>query len=186
MKPFYAWVFRKKVLEEVGGFDYKLFQAEDKDVFLRIRSLGYPIGVVGGINWRHKRDQDLSTFLKRCFNGGRTRILFVMKHRRVFEFLKSMGLLWLLALDLVFLPFYTWFSLLGALFLLAVPMLYKLIYVLKFGWRIVKEKRYLFLFPIFFLLRYMATALGYTYGLILVVALKIRGKSVNWASLSLR
>jgi len=41
--PVTAWIYRKKVLEEVKGFDKNLEYAEDADIGIRLRKAGYDI-----------------------------------------------------------------------------------------------------------------------------------------------
>lgn len=176
IEPFYAWVFRKKVLEEIGGFDENLYQAEDRDLFSRIKRRGYQIGLVTGVYWQHKRDQNLWEFLRRCYLGGKTRILFIMKHRKITGFLRAVSLLWFLVIALLLLPFFPLFSLVALILLLAIPAIYKLFFALRLGWSCVEKRRYLLFFPIFFLLRHLANALGYTHGLLVVLTRKIQRK----------
>lgn len=179
MQPYYAWVYRRKAIETAGAFDEGLIQAEDKDLFHRVKKAGYSIGLVMGINWHHRRDQDVWTYMKRNYAGGKTRILYVLKHHKVMEFFRSVALLWFL---IVILPFVFFFPLLSyvVLFALFLPAMYKLFFTLRFGWNDVEKKRYLFLIPLFSALRYLATAVGYTHGLLLVFVKKLTKKPVNW------
>jgi len=181
LKPFYAWVFRREALIEVNGFDERLFQAEDKDLLLRVRAAGYEIGVVGGINWRHRRGQGVKAFLKRCYLGGKTRILFVAKHRRVWDFVRSTYLLWAPLGLFPILPLLPWMTLTALLY--AGSALYKSILIWRSGWNLAPNKKYLLLFPLFFLARYLANALGYVHGLIIFAVRRAAGKDVDWSSL---
>lgn len=173
LKPFYAWVYRKEAIEAIGSFDERLSQAEDKDLFLRVKNAGYSIGLITGINWRHRRGQDTWTYLKRCYIGGEARILYILKHQRIMELLKNVGPLWLLVLALLFaifspLPFY------AILFVASLFMVYKLLSTLKTSWNYVKKKRYLFLLPVFSAMRYTAAAVGYTQGLVSIIFKKLK------------
>jgi glycosyltransferase involved in cell wall biosynthesis len=170
---FYAWIFQRKAIEAVGIFDKKLFQAEDKDLFRRVKEAGYRIGLINGVNWRHKRDQNLWTFLKRNYYGGQTRILYLMKHRMYFHFIRAIGFLWfLLFCGLLgwFIPQAFW------LFLIAIGSLlaYKLLYALRYGWYIVKKKQHLLYLPWFTLLRHTSHAIGTTHGFLRFLLRKMR------------
>ena len=183
LKVFYAWVYRKSVLKSVDMFDSRIFQAEDKDLFLRLTKRGYPIGLINGIYWRHIRDQDLPKFIKRNYNGGKTRVLFLIKHRKATDFLRTVGFLWYVLVATVF---GLLFPILYTSVLLAVCslLIYKLIVVLKFGWSVVRRKRDLFFLPLFTLIRHISTAIGTTHGIILFSLGKLRKKTINWNSIS--
>lgn len=179
---FYAWVYWRRVVDAVGGFDEQLFQAEDKDFFLRVRKAGYSIGLINGVYWRHRRDQDLTTFTKRCYRGGKTRILYLIKYRMIVQFLRTVGFLWFVIMATVF---GIVFPILYLLVLLALGslLIYKLTFAIRFGWKVVEKKRYLFSLPLFTLIRHVSTALGTTYGLISFSIRRLSGKSVDWSSL---
>jgi len=179
MQPYYAWAYRKEAIEAVGGYDEELLQAEDRDLFSRVKRAGYPIGFVPGINWRHRRDQNTWTYVKRNYVGGKTRILYVMKHRKVAEFFRSVGLLWT---PILALPLLIFFPLLSYLILLILALLaiHKLFSTLRLGWSCVKKRKYLFFIPLFSAIRYVATAIGYTHGLILIFIEKLTKKTVGW------
>jgi glycosyltransferase involved in cell wall biosynthesis len=181
-KPYYAWIFRKEALEEVGGFDEKLFQGEDKDIFMRVKRTGYSIGLVTGVNWRHKRDQDFWNYLKRAYGGGKSRILFLLKHRRIGEFLRNVALLWFSLACLIVAPFNYW-ALWLLTFLLVSYLLIKLGLLIHRGWDCVPRKKYLFLLPFFSLSRYVAMGLGLTHGFLILLERKIRGLPTDWSSL---
>jgi len=40
-KPYFAFVYTRRAIEQVGGFDEKLFQGEDKDLFGRVKAQGF-------------------------------------------------------------------------------------------------------------------------------------------------
>jgi GT2 family glycosyltransferase len=172
---FYAWIFQRKAIEAVGIFDKKLFQAEDKDLFRRVKEAGYRIGLINGVNWRHKRDQSLWTFLKRNYYGGKTRILYVMKHKMYFSFFRTVGFLWFLLFCGViglFVPTMYWLMLvaIGSL------LLYKLIYALRYGWYAVQKKHHLLYLPWFTLVRHTSHAIGTTQAFFRFIFRKMRAK----------
>ena len=81
-EPDWAWVYRRECLEEIGGFDESLSQAEDKDLCARVRAKGHRISYVGGINWYHRKPESLSSLLVKEYKGGRRRIVFEAKRRQ--------------------------------------------------------------------------------------------------------
>jgi glycosyltransferase involved in cell wall biosynthesis len=182
-EPFYAWVFRRKALEEIGGFDERLFQAEDKDVFLRVKKGGFTIGLVSGINWRHRRNQTLGVFLRRNFWGGKTRILYLITHRKIRELFQAVSLLWFLLITglfgVILSPTFYYMAILG----FSATFVYKLIPILREGSSFIKEKRLFLLFPLFSLLRHLSSAVGYTIGLSIFIFRKIANKPVDWSSM---
>lgn len=182
MEPFYAWVFRKEALEKIGGFDERLHQGEDKDAFIRIKKSGYSIGLVTGINWRHRRDQNLWDFLKRNYWGAKTRILYLIKHRKIREFFRSVGLLWfliLMGIFSLFLPVFIYAAILGFF----ASFIYRAMLAFKFGRDCVNKKSSLLLIPFFSLLRHLSSAVGYTTGLMVFSVRKVAKKPVDWSSM---
>jgi len=178
MKPFYAWVLRRDVFEALGGFDERLIQGEDKDLFLRIRSAGYSIGLVPGVHWRHRQPADLPGYVRKCVFRGKTRILFLVKHRRVKEVLRSIGLFWAFVLLLTGSVFSS--LALYALTSLSVSVLvYELFLALHQGWNCVERKKYLFLLPFFKSIRHMAFAVGYTWGSLKLLYGKLTGAAIS-------
>lgn len=181
-KPYYAWIFRREALKETGGFDERLFQGEDKDIFMRVKEAGYLIGLVPGVNWHHKRDQDFWTYMKRAYGGGKSRVLFLLKHKRIVEFLRNVVPLWFSLLCLVVAPFnYLSLYLLG--FFLLSYLVVKLGLLVHRGWACVPSKKHLFLLPFFSLARYTAIGLGLTVGVMMLIGRKIRRQSTEWSAL---
>jgi glycosyltransferase involved in cell wall biosynthesis len=182
LKPYYAWIFRKEALERVGGFDEKLFQGEDRDIFARVKKAGYSIGLVTGINWRHKRDQSLLTYMKRAYSGGKSRILYLIKYRKVYDFLKSIVFLWFCFGCLLTAPFHS----LALYLLIALLMTYffvKVSILFYQGWNDVPKRRYLIFLPFFSILRYVATGLGGTHGLLIILGRSIKGLQTEWSDM---
>ena len=81
-EPDWAWVYRRECLEEVGGFDEGLSQAEDKDLCARVKASGHRINYVGGVNWYHRKPESFSSLLIKEYKGGRRRIVFEAKRRQ--------------------------------------------------------------------------------------------------------
>jgi len=183
LKPFYAWLFRKEALVAAGGFDEKLKQAEDRDLFLRVKEMGFSIGLVPGINWRHRRQEDSWTYVKKSYRRGKTRVLYLLKHRRIIELLRNVGMLWLIVFLLAASTLWTPFLLLLIL-VAALALMYELWSVLRVGWDVVSKRRYLVLLPLFRAMRYSAFAAGYTYGLVRILILKAKGRPVYWSTMN--
>jgi len=179
IKPFYAWVYRKEVLMELGGFDEKLFQGEDKDLFSRVKRAGYTVAWVPGINWWHRRDQTTPQLAKKWFTRGRTRVLFSIKHRRILDILKTVAPFWVTVLGVVLL---IWSPLLGALVLLFVALLFigTTLKVMKISWPVVKRKRTFLGYPLFVMTRNFSMAMGYSIALVTILIRKIEGKETAW------
>jgi len=180
--PSWAWIYRREAVEAVGGFDEKLSQAEDKDLFLRVREAGYSFGLVKGVNWHHKgRGRErFFTYITKCFLGGKRRILYVLKHRDMAELFRGVifpwAYFWMLLASLFFLPLF-YVVVAG----LAVLLVYKLFTALKLGWSCVEERRYLFLLPIFSALTYVATTLGYSCGAMSIFYEGLTRRSLKWS-----
>jgi glycosyltransferase involved in cell wall biosynthesis len=183
IEPFYAWIFRREALEEVGGYDEKLFQAEDKDVFIRIKEQGYSIGLVTGINWRHMRGQNLWSFLKRNYWGGKTRILYLINHRKIHEFFRGVGLLWFLILMGILGPVLSHVFYYMAILGFSVAFIYKSILIIRLGRDFMNEKRLFLFIPLFSVLRHLASAVGYSMGLSVFLVRKLVNKPVDWSSM---
>jgi glycosyltransferase involved in cell wall biosynthesis len=164
LEPYYSWVFPRRVLEEVGAFDPRLSQAEDRDLFARVRKKGYRIGLVQKVLWRHKRDETTTQFLYKCYTKGKRRVDYISKNRKYFEFVRGVvglfGLAFIIALLLISPTIaIICFIVAVALFLIRYMRLFRI------GLRIGIKKRMLILLPVFQILRYLANAVGYTVGL---------------------
>lgn len=81
-EPDWAWVYRRECLEEAGGFDEGLSQAEDKDFCARVKASGHRISYVGGVNWYHRKPESFSSLLSKEYKGGKRRIVFEAKRRQ--------------------------------------------------------------------------------------------------------
>jgi len=177
MKPYYAWVFPKTVLEKVGLYDTSLSQAEDRDLFGRVKKAGYSIGLVQGMLWYHRRSETTWQFAQTSYRKGKRRIAYIAKNGRVKEFVKGVGALWgsaiLLAAGLVA-PVLLW-----ALLALAIGGFgYRTARVFYIGLGTEASRFGLLLVPVFQFVRYFSNALGYTVG-IFVYALGRSGQAVN-------
>src|ERR1700722_4657914 len=179
IKPFYAWVYRKEVLIELGGFDEKLFQGEDKDLFGRVKKAGYTVAWVPGVNWWHRRDQTTPQLAKKWFTRGRTRVLFSIKHRRILDILKTVAPFWFTVFGFLLL---IWSPLLGALVLLLVALLFlgTTLKVMRISWPVVKRKRTFLGYPLFVMTRNFSMAMGYSIALVTILVRKIEGKETAW------
>jgi GT2 family glycosyltransferase len=182
IKPFYAWVFRKADLIKLGGFDEKLFQSEDRDVFRRMKVAGYHIALVPGVNWRHRRNQTTSELARKWFLRGRTKILYTIKHGLTYEALRTMLPFWATVTGVVMFAFS---PLLGTAILgvVAAAFIAYSVRVASLSWSLVDEKRAFLGYPLFALVRNFSTALGYTTALPIIISKKVQGKEISWNSL---
>ncbi|MDA4123962.1 MAG: glycosyltransferase [Thaumarchaeota archaeon] len=182
IKPFYAWVYRREVLVKLGGFDEDLFQAEDKDLFRRLKNAKFEVAWVPGVNWRHIRDQTTLDLSRKWFGRGRTRLLYLLKHRRTLEILKTVLPLWVTVLGVVL---SVWFPLLGALVLLlvAVAFLANTVRITLIAWSSVTRRRYFIGYPLFTIARNFSTAFGYSSAMITILVRKLQGKQLTWDTL---
>ncbi len=165
MKPFYAWVFRTEAFRRVGGFDERLFQGEDKDLFLRFKSADLTIAWVPGVHWWHHRDQTSWDMATKWVSRGRSRVLFVLKHRMVMDMVRTISPLpaVLLALGLLFS-----YPIAGELLLLLVAFAVaaKSVRVAQLTWRDTKARWAFLGYPFFLLLRNFCTCIGYIMGIV--------------------
>ena len=179
IKPFYAWVYRRDVLVALGGFDERLFQGEDKDLFRRLERAHYEVAWVPGVNWRHRRDQTTFQLARKWFTRGRTRILYSIKQRRAFDIIKTMAPFWTIVLGLILLvrlPLY------GALLLLLVGLLFvaQTVRIMRVSWPFVQRKRVYLGYPIFVMTRNLSMAMGYSVAIVTIIARKIQGREIAW------
>ncbi len=165
-KPTWAWVYRREALEKAGGFDESLEQAEDKDLFMRVKAAGYNAGLITGLNWLHRRPSSLWIYLKKTYRGGMRRIFFVAKHdewrKLVFELLPFGIIILFLVLSILYL-LVTVFMLTS----LAAFTVLTIVRVARLVWSRVEKKRYIFLFPVFSIITYLFSATGHMHGLLL-------------------
>jgi glycosyltransferase involved in cell wall biosynthesis len=173
LQPFYAWVFRKQSLESIGGFDEKLFQGEDKDMFRRYTAAGNKVVWVPGVHWKHKRSQTLSRMAVKWVGRGQSRILFVLKHRLFRDLAKTILPFWILVCGAIFL-FVSWpigVAMIGLVFSL---ILYRSLRVTMISWAIVSRRRTYFEYPLFLATRNFCSGIGYSIGLLSVAGTKLR------------
>ncbi len=182
IKPFYAWVYRTEVLRELGGFDEKLFQGEDKDLFSRLKKAHYNVAWVPGVNWRHRRDQTTFDLARKWFTRGRTRVLYSIKQRRAFDIIRIVSPFWLTISALALL---LWFPLAGAVLLLVVALsiLARTARIVVISWPLVQRKRAFLGYPLFITTRNFSMAMGYSIALVTILTRKIQGKDVAWNNL---
>jgi len=168
-KPTWAWVYRRKALVEAEGFDERLSQAEDKDLFERVIGLGYGVQVVDGIHWFHRRPSSNAAYFKKTFTGGVRRIPYLAKHRDYLGFFRSTGIVWLVAgglvLQLVF-PF----ALASMLVVLVAALAYRGVSTASLIWREASNKSELLIYPFFTLVSHTVSAVGVLLGLVEYIA----------------
>jgi glycosyltransferase involved in cell wall biosynthesis len=181
IRPFYAWVYRRQAISSVGGFDEKLFQGEDKDLFRRFEGAGYKVGWIPGVHWWHRRDQTLQELAAKWFSRGRMRLLYSLKHRLFGEITRTLAPLWL--------------AIIGVLVALVVPLLglgiiavvaaAVFVYSLRnvyISWPLIDRKRVYIGYPLFVFVRNFSTALGYSWALVAIAVRRLEGKEVSWSN----
>ncbi len=162
----WAWIFKREAIESVGGYDEDLDQAEDKDIFIRIRGNGGKFAVVLGDHWHHLRPSKMSSYLRKTWGGSKRRVRFSMKHDHKREILTNLApsitIILYLASAAISLTIFAYVTLLGLL-LLSVGATYKWI-----KWSSVTEWRLTGLFVLLMILTRIITSFGYLYGLAIV------------------
>jgi glycosyltransferase involved in cell wall biosynthesis len=165
IKPFYAWVFKKKAFLSVGGFDENLFQAEDKDLFRRFMLKGYKVSLVAGINWWHKRDQTLAKMSKKWMKRGISRVSYAVKNRLISDIAKKLIPLILLFSGILFTLVVPAVGLTILAFLLLIFIIKSLI-VAYSSWSFVEKKIVFLYYPLFIATRNLSSGAGYVIGLV--------------------
>ncbi len=85
-------MYRKNVLEEIGGFNPKLITADDEELDYRIRKKGYKILYTPSALVYHYRRPSWKKFMKMAWNYGLGRMQAIKIHREMgkwFHFLPS-------------------------------------------------------------------------------------------------
>ena len=176
----WAWIFKRDAIESVGGYDEDLDQAEDKDIFIRIRGNGGKFAVVLGDHWHHLRPSKMSTYLRKTWDGSKRRVRFSMKHNHKKEMLinlaPSIAVILYLASVAISLTIFAYITLVGFL-ILSTGAAYKWI-----KWSSVTEWRLTGLFVLLMILTRIVTSFGYLYGFAVVTLGGIRGPNQRTAS----
>ena len=176
----WAWIFKREAIESVGGYDEDLDQAEDKDIFIRIRENGGKFAVVLGDHWHHLRPSKMSSYLRKTWGGSKRRVRFSMKHNHKREILinlaPSIAIILYLASAAISLTIFAYVTLLGLL-LLSIGAGYKWI-----KWSSVTEWRLTGLFVLLMILTRIITSFGYLYGLAIVTFGGVRRANHGTAS----
>ena len=162
--PSWAWVYKREAVEKVGGYDEMLDQAEDKDLFLRVTSAGYSIGLVPGVNWLHRRPSSLASHLRKSYIGAKSRILFIKKHGRWRE-LHTLLPFWLLVSFILYSPFET-IMFIPVIFSVILYICVSMVQTSRFVWNDIKAKYEIPIYSILNLLTYSSSALGLSHGLL--------------------
>ncbi len=181
IRPFYAWVYRRQAILSVGGFDEKLFQGEDKDLFRRFEGAGYRVGWIPGVHWWHKRDQTLQELAGKWFSRGRMRLLYSLKHRLFGEIMHTLAPLWLTIVGIL-VAFAAPLLGLGIIVVVAAAVFFYSLRNVYISWPLVARKRVYIGYPLFVLVRNFSTALGYSWALVAITVRRLEGKEVSWSS----
>lgn len=106
LEPDWAWVYRRELVEKVGGFDENLSQAEDKDLCARVKALGMGIAYVSGINWYHRKPKSFVHLLAKEYRAGKRRVFYELKTNNRRAFMRGIGPILFLGLT-IFLAFFS-------------------------------------------------------------------------------
>lgn len=104
-------MYRKEVLEEVGGFDPSLITVDDEELDYRIRKNGYKILYTPFAKVYHYRRPTWRKFIKMAYNYGRGRMQAIKLHRdmgRWFHFAPPV-IISIIAILFAFSLTYTWY-----------------------------------------------------------------------------
>jgi GT2 family glycosyltransferase len=179
--PYFAFLYRRDSLERVGGFDEELFQSEDKDLFERVRSAGYKIGLVDGFNWFHLYPQDARSLISRSYRAGKQRVVFLFKKKMYGELFKRTAGLWAIAIMLLASVLVPNAALVSVIILLA-GYCYRAIRAVMQG-RGKGKLTDMILLPTVSALRYLSSAVGYAKGSAVYMTRKTRGLKTAWSDL---
>jgi len=161
----WAWMFKRDAVHSVSGYDESLDQAEDRDMYIRMKDRGFRFNVIYGEHWHHRRPSTLRAYLSKTWAGARNRVKFSLKHRRYREI--GLNLVPTLALAIVI------SSIFISRFLFTITFLISIIFtaaILLSGYRrisFVPERKLVFLFLLLQLLTRVLTSVGSLYGLTL-------------------
>jgi glycosyltransferase involved in cell wall biosynthesis len=84
MVPDWAFVYRRRCLDEAGGYTRGWSQAEDRDLCQRVKRKGYTIGYVPGVHWYHRKPGGFGQFISKEYRAGRERVPYEV-HQRGFR-----------------------------------------------------------------------------------------------------
>jgi len=162
LRPISAWVYRADVFRQVGGFDERLEVAEDQDLAIRVRGLGYDIIHEPSINWWHPSPRSVFGIIRRSARHGRMRIPFCLKYPRRIPF-TYLGIFFFCAVCFL-LSFASPIFPLAALLLLGAAVLAETIQTLRDGWNVTEDRRYLAVLPFLGVVRSLTFTIGFIVG----------------------
>ena len=168
-RPSWAWVYTRKALEAAEGFDERLSQAEDKDLFERVQRLGFDVAVVDGIHWLHRRPNTNSKYFRKTLNGGVRRIPYLAKRHDVLGFIRATGIIWFLCVTCVLQIVY-WPAAAAMAVMLLAAVVYRGVSTASLVWEGTTRKLDLMLYPFFNLASHAVSAVGCLVGLVQYLA----------------
>ncbi len=108
--PMTGWIFTKRALEDVQGFDPSLNVAEDRDIGIRVKKAGYRVVFAADSVMFHAEPRSLREFLEKEFSRSVARCDFYRKYPREFPLARVATLWFLIGLGalgtLFFLPIF--------------------------------------------------------------------------------
>ncbi len=165
--PFSAWIFRKKTIDEIGGFDERMELAEDRDLGIRIKEKGYRLVYEPNSMWWHKTQESFLKMARKSYWHGRERIPFVKKHPNQWPMKQTtFTIIFFLYISLIPSSFIFFTS--ESVFLIILTGFAALlgfqIYFLNKGWNLVDDRKFLLFLPFISLIRTISFAIGFIVG----------------------
>lgn len=158
-KPFTAWIYKKKILEEVGGYDEDLYVHDDFILGRKMKQKGYRFAWVPEAKWWHEEKVGLKDMYRQRMKWGIGFVPLFLKYKYVPKFIPLF----------TFLLFVLLFSIKYPLILIIYPIFY-LLFILKYSLKatkITKNPIYLFLIPLLKIYRGLISSIGFWYGMVL-------------------
>ncbi len=110
-EPTTGWVFAKRVLLDIQGFDPRLVVAEDRDVGIRILRKGYRLAFAPHSIIYHTEPRSMTELVGKEFDHAKARTEFYRKYPRDYPLLRVL-LFWSTAVLFVYGAFLNWLGVL--------------------------------------------------------------------------
>jgi len=164
----WCYFFRRNAVLRVGGFNEKLFISEDRELVRRLKQEGYTFLVVPEFLRSHAASGIINNPLATIKHVFRSGYLHSKQGGKVNPFPKKHALFYgsVLASVFGFLLFPSKYAALLTIIVLTIGYLVKFSTVVWHGWDVVENRAYLFLLPIFLIIRGFPYLLGYIKGLL--------------------
>jgi len=166
-EPLAAWVYRKEVLDEAGGFDEDALH-DDWVMGIKVKALGYKLVFQPDSIWFHHEKETLWQIFRQQFRWGTAHIQSLRKYKRMPRGIAFNSLfLGLLIISLVFRAF----SFFAFLVVCALAIFsYVIIRYVWFARKIVKDIKLCMGVPFIRVFRSFSSTLGFFWGVILYLS----------------